>query len=313
MPRPFKRFLSAAAPLAILLSGCTAHAQNAPKTSSVPAAKNTQSDGSKPAIWVVKDADTTIYLFGTVHIIKPDTPWFNEAVKDAFDKSDTVVTEIIEPTNPAEAQTMMMKYAASADGKKLSERLNAEQLAKYKAYLAQQNIPVEAFDALDPWAASVTLALMRYMKTGATAEGGAEKVIAANLTTANKKHIGLEKAEDQMAWLDAMPMEEQIAGLMSLIEDQDKSDALITGMMTSWNAGDPDELAALINREFVKTPATAKALLYDRNARWADWIEKRMEEPGTVFVAVGAGHLAGKDSVQDYLATKKIESSRINY
>lgn len=307
MKRAFKRLMTAIAPFTLLLGPSVASAETPKK------AATTVKDDSKPALWVVKDKDTTIYLFGTFHFIKPGTPWFNEAVKKAFDKSDTVVTEIINPADPATTQQMSLKYMASGDGKKLSERLTAEQHAKYKAYMAAQNLPEQAFDPLDPWAAGLTLTLMKYMKTGATAEAGAEAVLANDIKATKKKHLELETAEQQMQWLDATPMPEQVESLMAIVEDDGKSDVLIDNMIKAWNGGKPDELANLINHEFADTPATAKALLYDRNARWADWIEQRMATPGTVFVAVGAGHLAGKDSVQDYLAKKKIKSKRVKY
>lgn len=307
MKRAFKRLMTAIAPFTLLFGGAAASAETPKK------AATTVKDDSKPALWVVKDKDTTIYLFGTFHLIKPGTPWFNEAVKKAFDKSDTVVTEIINPADEAAAGAMSLKYMNSNDGKTLSERLTPEQLTKYKSYLAERNIPVEAFDPLDPWAAGLTLTMMQYMKTGATAEAGAEAVLANDIKATKKKHLELESAEQQMQWLDATPMPEQVESLMALVEDNGKSDALMNNMISAWNAGKPDDLAKLINSEFADTPETAKALLYDRNARWADWIEKRMETPGTVFMAVGAGHLAGKDSVQDYLAKKKIKSKRIKY
>ena len=318
MTRPFKRLMMAAAPFAMLCAGCVAHAETTTKTATLNVDTSNHDgekikDDSKPALWVVKDQDTTIYLFGTFHLIKPGTPWFNEAVKEAFDKSDTLVTEIINPEDPATLQQISIKYMVSNDGKKLSERLSPEQLTTYKAYLAERDIPVEAFDQLDPWAVGLTLTLMQYMKSGATPEAGAEAVLAADGKAMKKQHLELENAEQQMQWLDTTPMPEQIESLMSLINDQTKADALMNNMVTAWNAGKPDDLATLINSEFEKSPATAKALLYDRNARWADWIEKRMATPGTVFIAVGAGHLAGKDSVQDYLNKKEIISQRIEY
>lgn len=304
----FKRLMVAAAPFAMIVGGNFAYAKEPSATRT-----NVVKDDSKPAIWVVKDRDTTIYLFGTFHLIKPGTPWFNEAVKKAYDKSDTLVTEIVNPANDAATQQMSIKYMMSNDGKKISERLTPEQLAKYKAYLTETKIPAEAFDPLDPWAAGLALTLMQYMKTGATPEAGAEAVLEADAKATKKTSLALETAEDQFKWLDATPMQEQVDGLIAIVEDQGKADALMKNMVIAWNAGKPDDLANLINSEFAKTPATAQTLLYDRNAKWADWIEKRMATPGTVFIAVGAGHLAGKDSVQDYLKAKKIKSKRIKY
>jgi uncharacterized protein len=54
-------------------------------------------------------------------------------------------------------------------------------------------------------------------------------------------------------------------------------------------------------------------LLTQRNANWAKWIKERMARPGTVFVAVGAGHLGGKSSVQKLLKKQKLKAKRVRY
>src|SRR3546814_10818020 len=89
-----------------------------------------------PALWVVKDEDTTIYLFGTVHVLKPGLGWFDEAVKTAFDASDQLMLELVMPEDQAEAAKVMMPLAIDRSGKTLSSRLNPEQLAAYQAAMA---------------------------------------------------------------------------------------------------------------------------------------------------------------------------------
>jgi uncharacterized protein YbaP (TraB family) len=61
-----------------------------------------------------------------------------------------------------------------------------------------------------------------------------------------------------------------------------------------------------------QSPETYKTMFVERNARWAGWIANRLKTPGTVFVAVGAGHLSGPDSVQSQLAAIGVKSARIN-
>src|SRR3546814_19941607 len=84
-------------------------------------------------------------------------------------------------------------------------------------------------------------------------------------------------------------------------------------MVVLWAKGDPDGLAIAMNESLAATPELAKTLLWDRNARWADQLKARMDEPGTVFVAVGAGHLAGERSVQDYLKARGLTVERVEY
>jgi uncharacterized protein YbaP (TraB family) len=98
--------------------------------------------------------------------------------------------------------------------------------------------------------------------------------------------------------------------MMEAIEGMDETAPMLNRMVAEWAEGDADELAAIMN-EGMTDPAVANALLYSRNANWAEWIDARLDKPGTVFIAVGAGHLAGAQSVQDYLAQKGITVSRV--
>ena len=107
-----------------------------------------------------------------------------------------------------------------------------------------------------------------------------------------------------------MPTEAQVAFMMEAVEGMDEIKPMLDRMVAEWAEGDATELANIMN-EGMTDPAVAEALLYSRNANWAEWIDTRLDEPGTVFIAVGAGHLAGAKSVQDYLAQKGITVARV--
>src|SRR3546814_305891 len=117
-----------------------------------------------PALWVVKDEDTTIYLFGTVHVLKPGLGWFDEAVKTAFDASDQLMLELVMPEDQAEAAKVMMPLAIDRSGKTLSSRLNPEQLAAYQAAMASVGLPAAQFDMFEPWFPAITLSVLQLTK-----------------------------------------------------------------------------------------------------------------------------------------------------
>jgi uncharacterized protein len=266
-----------------------------------------------PAIWVVKDHDTTIYLFGTVHVLKPGLSWFDEAVKTAFDKSDEVVLELIEP-DPATMQALVMRTAlAPAGDPALTDKLPADKRAAYAKVLADLSLPPKTLDRFEPWFAALTLSVAALPKLGYDPNSGAERTITAAAKAAGKPVSGLETAEQQLGYFDALPADLQIEYLVSTVDDYAESGPMLDKMVALWGAGDPTALGATLNNEMRKTPELGKRLLSDRNARWADWIQRRMARPGTVFVAVGAGHLAGSDSVQAFLAKRKLKAVRIRY
>ncbi|WP_235536797.1 TraB/GumN family protein [Sphingomonas sp. Root241] len=265
-----------------------------------------------PALWVVKDADTTIYLFGTVHVLKPGLGWFDEGVKAAFDKSDELVLEMVEP-DAATMQGLIMKTALNPEGPTLTEKLPADKREAYAKAMTDVGVPAAALDRFDPWFAAVTLSIAGLPKLGYDPESGAERTLTTAAKAANKQVIGLETAEQQLGYFDNLPEPLQVKFLVSTVEDYPRMATELDKMIASWSAGDPETLGKTMNEELADTPELAKVLLADRNARWADWIEQRLQKPGTVFVAVGAGHLAGAESVQAQLAKHKLTVTRVAY
>lgn len=265
-----------------------------------------------PALWVIKDADTTIYLFGTVHVLKPGLGWFDEGVKAAFDKSDELVLEMIEP-DAATMQGLIMKTALNPKGPTLTEKLPADKREAYAKAMTDVGVPAAALDRFDPWFAAVTLSIAGLPKLGYDPESGAERTLSVAAKAANKQVIGLETAEQQLGYFDALPEPLQVKFLVSTVDDYPRMATELDKMIASWSAGDPEALGKTMNEELADTPELSKVLLADRNTRWAEWIEQRLQKPGTVFVAVGAGHLAGAESVQAQLAKHKLTVTRIAY
>ena len=278
-----------------------------------PQAAPAATTDADPALWVVKDADTTVYLFGTVHVLKPGLSWFDEAVKTAFDSSGELVLEMVQP-EPAAVQALVAAKANNPAGAPpLTQQLPEAKRAAYTKALTDLGLPPAALDGYKPWFAAVNLSLIPMMKAGYTPGSGAESVLSAEAKKANKPVAGLETMEQQLGFFDALPTDAQITYLNSTVEQLPTINTMMDGMVASWSAGDPAKLGELMNETLDDSPELAKTLLFDRNARWAQWIDTRMDKPGVVFVAVGAGHLAGKQSVQDYLAQRKLTATRVKY
>jgi hypothetical protein len=295
--------LTAALLATVALPAC---AQPAPQAAHLP----TDAD---PALWVVKDADTTIYLFGTVHVLKPGLSWFDEAVKTAFDSSGELVLEMVQP-EPAAIQALVAAKATNPAGSPpLTQQLPEAQRAAYIKALTDLGVPPTALDNYKPWFSAVTISMVAIGKAGYVPGSGAETVLSAEAKKVNKPVSGLETMEQQLGFFDSLPNNAQITFLNSTVEQLPKINTMMDGMVASWSAGDPAKLGELMNETLDDSPELAKTLLFDRNARWANWIDTRMDKPGVVFIAVGAGHLTGKRSVQDYLATRKLTVTRVKY
>jgi uncharacterized protein YbaP (TraB family) len=193
-------------------------------------------------------------------------------------------------------------------GTTLRSLLTPEQKATYEAAVTKLGAPAEAFDPLKPWLVGLTMSIIPLMQQGYTPGAGVEKVLLSKV--GDKPQGALETAEFQLGIFDGMDQASQITFMMEAINGMDETAPMLNRMVAEWAEGDADELAAIMN-EGMTDPAVADALLYSRNANWAEWIDARMDKPGSVFIAVGAGHLAGAKSVQDYLAAKGITVSRV--
>lgn len=264
-----------------------------------------------PAIWVVKDSDTTIYLFGTFHLLDGKSEWFNDEVRTAFDASQEVVLEAIPSENPMELQSLVLKLAVDPNGRTLSSKLTPELLRKLNDQLSPIGMSAAALDAMEPWFVTTLLAVRSLQKVGLTGDVGAEAVISKAAKEAGKPLGALESVEFQLQLFDQIPEDLQVKMLQVSLEEIDEIDDVLTPMLAAWSSGDVEGFARIFHEDMLKYPELYDLLLADRNKSWADWIQQRLDKPGTVFIAVGAGHLAGKDNVQEQLKARGIASARV--
>lgn len=304
MKRAYRTLTAAIALAAFAFSG-SVHAEAPPAK---PAAAAPAPKQLKPALWKVADADTTIYLFGTIHALPKGLVWLDGPVGKALDSSGELITEI--PDVPAAEQQKTVMAVGLLKGETLRSMMPDADRVAYEALLAKLKIPAEAFDPLEPWLAGITLAVMPYAMAGYGADDGVEAVLRKAAVAKGKKLGALETVDYQLGLFDQLPREAQLKFLGEAVRDFDKSFAIIGTMTDEWGSGDPEGLGKLMNEQ-MDDPELADTLLYQRNRNWASWIAKRLDQPGTVFIAVGAGHLAGAQSVQDLLKAQGFASTRV--
>ncbi|MEP3916313.1 MAG: TraB/GumN family protein [Parasphingorhabdus sp.] len=268
-------------------------------------------DDPDPALWEIKDEDTTIYLFGTVHILKPGMSWFDDAVKDSFDASDELVIEMIKP-DPADMVKIVTDLAINKTGVSLREKLTAEDRTHYEKTLTKLGLPLAAFDPLDPWFASVNISLIPLIKNGYATDQGVEDELLSHAKARSLKVSGLETPEQQLGFFDNLPEDVQIRFLNFTVDTIDEAAEGMEQMVAHWANANVDALGELMNAG-LEDKVLYETLLVNRNITWAEWVDQRMDKPGKIFLAVGAGHLAGESSLQALLAKKGIVAKRIQY
>lgn len=296
------------APFALLLSAAApAEQQSLPTEQPVMAEKVTEE--VHPALWKVADGDTTIYLFGTIHLLPQGLDWYKGPLADAFAAADELVTEIPE-IDEATSQAVLMKHAMLPNGQSLRAGMNAKERASFERTLAEFGLPADAFDRFRPWYAAVVLTTLPLQRKGYSLASGVEADLTRRAKDLGRPRTGLETLDYQLGLFAAFPPKVQRKYLFDVIgalPDLEKDVALL---VEAWRIGNAARLAELMNAE-QDDPVMVLALLTNRNKAWARWIEARLTRPGTVFMAVGAGHLGGKGSVQDQLLRLGIRVERV--
>ncbi|MGA9583427.1 MAG: TraB/GumN family protein [Allosphingosinicella sp.] len=280
------------------LTGCATH--------SAPAA-----EAPRPAMWKVADSDTTLYLFGTIHLLPKGQGWRTPAMDSALAGADELVLEIADIDDVMASAKAMARLGMSPGLPPIVERVPEDKKAALRAMIAESGYPEAVFDRLETWAAALPLLGVTFKRLGLDPSLGVEKQIGAPFKASGKTVSGLETVEQQLGYLDTLSEPAQRAFLLSVVEDSADTRAQFQAMLDAWASGDLEGIARTFDDETQMSPELKSALMSRRNAAWAEWLAKRMETPGTAFVAVGAGHLVGEDSVQAMLRKKGLKAKRV--
>jgi uncharacterized protein YbaP (TraB family) len=243
-----------------------------------------------PAMFVVRDSDTTVYIFGTFHALDGKTEWFKDRVRSAFESSNELVLETLVPEGPVKPETPVMSRA--------SVQLRNLSMAPSASFLATTRMAINAGRS-------------QGMQVG----NGADMVLRHVAEDEGKTVEGLETLQLQIDMFNkmpapAVPAPKKGAAASSSADLRELSNTMAE-MQEAWRRGDQSVFVQMLDQLNQASPATYRMMFTERNARWADWIRARMQTPGVVFVAVGAGHLAGKDSLLVRLAELGIVSQRV--
>jgi uncharacterized protein YbaP (TraB family) len=263
-----------------------------------------------PALFVVRDADTTIYLFGTFHMLD-GRPWFNDEVRTAFDASDELVLEAVMPEDQSAIAQLTLRYAVDGQGRILSSRLTPAENEQLSAALTENGLPPAIFDRFEPWYVSLAVTVAAVQRAGLAGQNGAEMTLSAAARTRNMPVGELEGFEFQMRLLDGIPEELQLVQLRGTLRELGRLQQVLVPALAAWSSGDLDALDRALDDPASNDPRLRRIFLGQRNEAWARWISERLARPGTVFIAVGAGHLAGRDSVQAALAEAGLRAERV--
>jgi uncharacterized protein YbaP (TraB family) len=265
-----------------------------------------------PALWEVSDPDTTIYLFGTIHLLPENYQWRTPKFNQAMERSQKLVVEtIVDDKNPTKLMTAMAAIGFAKGLPPISERVSPDKRAALAAAIKRSGIPPAVFDQMKTWTAGFTLLSVQFRDMGLKGKDGVEAVLRDSFATKGKPIGELETNIEQLGFFDTLPEKAQRALLEGALDEQNGMDAEFAGMLDAWAKGDVNGIARTFDRDLAASPELQQALIRQRNANWTKWIREQMAEPGSLMVAVGAGHLAGKESVIEMLKRQGLRVRQI--
>jgi uncharacterized protein YbaP (TraB family) len=282
---------------------------------SVPTPASTASSARRPLLWKVSDADNSVYLLGSFHLLKADDYPLPAEVDRAFADAESLLFEI-DPREMTSPETMAAarKYMGYAPGKSLSTVLPKPTLEKLGKAVAASGGSVQAMEQSEPWAVSLGLILGVTQAMGFKAELGLDRNLMERAAKAGKPATGLETVDAQLRAMDSVPYAEQAQGLDEFLDDPMKATKQMQDMHAWWRAGDIARLDSEMRVDMAtKTPVSYKLLDVDRNNAWLPLVERRLagSNQDDTLVVVGSLHLLGKDGLVEKLRAKGYKVERI--
>lgn len=298
-----------AASAALAAAPGVAHAEQAalaPAVAPIPRA-----EGAGPPLWVVKDADSTVYLFGTVHLLRPGTAWGSDKVDAAFASASDIWVEIADQDDQAVVMPVIQQHGVDPS-RPLSSVLSAEDFAAFDKVAQANGASAAALDAYRPWLAAFMISMSGPTEAGYRSEAGVDKTLMDRARSEGKALHGFETADIQVRLIAGMSEEAQVAYLNHFVRNTDRIVANLDETVAAWLKGDIAETGRL-NRANTRDvhEDIHRAALIDRNSDWTRQIEEMMKGSGTAFVAVGAAHLMDQDSVIDMLTARGFTVERL--
>ena len=266
---------------------------------------------ASPALWKVEGKDATVYLLGSYHLLPAGLDWISPEIEEAFAASDVLVTEA-DSSDEAAMVALVQKHGLNPAGVTLRSLLTEEQAAKVDNAFGGLGLTVETGAPFQPWFLALQAGVVATMRLGFDPQMGVEQVLHRKAEAAGMSADYLETAEAGLVSFSSHATEIQVEMLLAGAEDMAGLEEQMTATLNAWVSGDIDQVGDLLNQSLSKTPEVFEAAIIQRNRNWIPVIEGMLADERTYFIAAGAGHMAGDQSVIALLKAKGHKVERIN-
>ncbi len=245
-------------------------------------------------VWSIHGAHNTVYLAGSVHLLKAEDATLPAAFNRAYARSQGLVMELdLDNLNPVEAAGWIMEHGTLPEGTSLRQRLGESRYQRVASEAGRLGMPTELLQQFQPWVIGMQLLELQYQQLGFQPEEGVEQQLELRAQADHKPVSGLETVAEQLGVLGDMSDEDQMRFLDMIVAEMGEVDSDTQTVIVAWRNGDAGRLAQLLGDEYKSFPALYRMLVSDRNKRWLPQIEKLLQDRQDFFVVVGALHLVG--------------------
>jgi uncharacterized protein len=264
-------------------------------------------------VWAIHGDHNTVYLAGSVHLLKANDSALPTAFDRAYTSSQTLIMEIdLGKVDPMAAANWMAGHGMLPDGTDLKTALGAARYQRVSTEATRLGMPMEMVGQFAPWVLGLQLMDMQYAKDGFDSESGVEQQLEHRAQADGKSTVGLETLEEQLGFFEALTPDQQAKFLDLVLNDLHTVDSDTQEVVAAWRAGDAAKLAALLSDEYKQFPALYRSLVTDRNKRWEPQLEKLLHDKDNYFVVVGALHLVGDGGLLELLRKDGFKVEQLN-
>jgi uncharacterized protein YbaP (TraB family) len=268
-------------------------------------AQNASPAPGKSSLWKVVSKNSTVYLLGSVHLLKSNAYPLSQAIEQAFHESNRLVLEVnMDSLNSPDSQQMVLSKALLPEGKTLDQILSPATVQAVREKVETLGLDIEALKRMKPWFLSLSLVAMKMQQLGYDAQHGVDRHFFDRARKAKKEVLGLETAEFQISLLDSLPAKTQEESLLQTLKELDQFEKEFDQIVRAWAAGEEKQLDRLLLESFKEYPDVYAKLINERNQNWLPKIEGYFVSGSKTLIVVGAAHLVGRDGLVQILKQK---------
>jgi uncharacterized protein YbaP (TraB family) len=261
-----------------------------------------RADTALHSLWELHGKHNTVYLLGSIHVLRPSDYPLPAAVQDAYRNAASLVMEInLADIDAEQVQAQMLSSALLPEGKSLPQVMGQSRYARAQSLTRDLGFELSTFDLFAPWFAAEAISQLQLAQIGFEPKSGVEMHFLDLARADGKSVAGLETVHDQIALFENMSMDAQVEYLMSSLEQARDLPKEVDGMVHAWQRGDTNWFETQLKSELGNDPAVYESLVVARNRKWIARIEAMLADDKNYLVIVGTAHLVGRDSVIDLL------------